>query len=426
MSITPDAHNHQESASRLVANIGLAALCRFILNTSRRFVYPFAPVLSRGLGVPLTAITSLIALNWATGIIAVFIGPVTDRLGYRLMMIVGMTMLAAGLLVSGIIPIYGVVLVALFLAALGKAVFDPAVQAYISEQVPYRRRGLAIGFLEYSWAGSALLGIPALALVIDRFGWRSPFFLMGALALLGIFALMALIHPAEGDAAQPASKINLKQAWQGVLGEKTARSALVFIFLVSAANDNLFVVYGAWLENSFGLSIVALGLGTSAIGLAELLGETLTATLADRIGLKRSVMTGLTICIIALPFLIRYIGLKRSVVSSLIICIIFYLVLPFAAQTINMAFFSLFLIFAAFEFMIVASVSMATELLPETRATMMASYMGAAGLGRVVGALMGGPVWLMGGITATGFVSALISSLALGALLWGLHGWNKK
>jgi predicted MFS family arabinose efflux permease len=402
MSITPDAHNHQESASRLVANIGLAALCRFILNTSRRFVYPFAPVLSRGLGVPLTAITSLIALNWATGIIAVFIGPVTDRLGYRLMMIVGMTMLAAGLLVSGIIPIYGVVLVALFLAALGKAVFDPAVQAYISEQVPYRRRGLAIGFLEYSWAGSALLGIPALALVIDRFGWRSPFFLMGALALLGIFALMALIHPAEGDAAQPASKINLKQAWQGVLGEKTARSALVFIFLVSAANDNLFVVYGAWLENSFGLSIVALGLGTSAIGLAELLGETLTATLADRI------------------------GLKRSVVSSLIICIIFYLVLPFAAQTINMAFFSLFLIFAAFEFMIVASVSMATELLPETRATMMASYMGAAGLGRVVGALMGGPVWLMGGITATGFVSALISSLALGALLWGLHGWNKK
>ncbi|MEJ2282351.1 MAG: hypothetical protein P8X85_02015 [Desulfobacterales bacterium] len=119
MSISPDAHNHRESAPRLVANIGLAALCRFILNTSRRFVYPFAPVLSRGLGVPLTAITSLIALNWATGIIAVLIGPITDRLGYRLMMIVGMTMLAVGLLVSGIIPVYGVVLVALFLAALG-------------------------------------------------------------------------------------------------------------------------------------------------------------------------------------------------------------------------------------------------------------------------------------------------------------------
>ena len=373
MSNAPDSHRPQEPAARLVLNIGVAALCRFILNTSRRFVYPFAPVLSRGLGVPLTAITSLIALNWATGIIAVFIGPVTDRLGYRLMMIVGMTLLAVGLLVSGFVPLYAVVLVALFLAALGKAVFDPAVQAYISEQVPYRRRGLAIGFLEYSWAGSALLGIPALAIIIDKFGWRSPFFLMGVLALLGIAALVLLIPRANKDHARQDSKINLKAAWKRVLRERTARGALAFIFLVSAANDNLFVVYGAWLEQSFGLSIVALGLGTSAIGLAELLGETMTATLADRIGLKKSVVTGL------------------------MICIIFYVILPFISQTITMAFVSLFLIFVAFEFMIVASVSMATELLPETRATMMATYLAAAGLGRVVGALIGGPVWLSRG-----------------------------
>src|SRR5210317_399737 len=134
MSTPPDADRPQEPAARLVVNIGVAALCRFILNTSRRFVYPFAPVLSRGLGVPLTAITSLIALNWATGIMAIFIGPVTDRLGYRLMMIAGMILLAVGLLVSGFFPLYAVVLVALFLAALGKAVFDPAVQTYISEQ----------------------------------------------------------------------------------------------------------------------------------------------------------------------------------------------------------------------------------------------------------------------------------------------------
>jgi len=224
---------------------------------------------------------------------------------------------------------------------------------------------------------------------------------MGVLALLGIAALVVLIPRTNKGHAGQDSKINLKAAWKRVWREKTARGALVFIFLVSAANDNLFVVYGAWLENSFGLSIVALGLGTGAIGLAELLGETVTATLGDRIGLKRSVVTGLTICII------------------------FYLMLPFIGQTISMAFVNIFLIFAAFEFMIVTSVSMATELLPEARATMMATYMGAAGLGRVIGALIGGPVWLMGGITATGAVSAILSALALGAFFWGLRGWNK-
>jgi len=402
MSNTPDAHRPREPTPHLVINIGVAALCRLILNTSRRFVYPFAPVLSRGLGVPLTAITSLIALNWASGVVAVFIGPVSDRLGYRRMMIAGMTMLAVGLLVAGFLPIYAVVLVALFLAALGKSVFDPAVQAYISEQVPYRHRGLAIGFLEYSWAGSALLGIPALSLVIDKFGWRSPFFLMGVLALLGIATLGVLIPKDRKAHTLSDSKIDLKAAWQQVLREKTVRGALAFIFLVSAANDNLFVVYGAWMEKSFGMTIVALGLGTSAIGLAELLGETMTAILADRI------------------------GLKRSVISGLAVCIIFYAILPFLGLTITMAFVSLFLIFVAFEFMIVASLSMATELLPEARATMMATYFGAAGLGRMAGALIGGPVWLIGGILATSMVSALISVLALVTLIWGLQGWQKK
>ena len=397
MSTPPDRPESQEPAARLVINVGAAGICKFILNTTRRFVYPFAPVLSRGLGVPLTAITSLIALNWAAGSLAIFAGPLADRLGYRLMMITGMVLLAVGLLVSGLLPLYAVVLVALFLAALGKAVFDPAVQAYVSDHVPYRRRGLVIGVLEFSWAGSALLGIPALALIIDRFGWRSPFFVMGLLAVLGIALLVLLIPPVERDPAGSRSRIDLKTVWQAVLHKRSARGALAFIFLVSAANDTLFVVYGAWLENAFGLSIVALGLGTGTIGLAELLGETLTATLADRIGLKRSVMTGLTICIIL------------------------YVLLPLVSQTIFMAFASLFLIFVTFEFVAVTSVSMATELLPRARATMMATFMGAAGLGRVAGALIGGPVWLFGGIFATGIAAALISALALVSLWWGLR-----
>jgi len=250
MSTPPDRPESQEPAARLVINVGAAGICKFILNTTRRFVYPFAPVLSRGLGVPLTAITSLIALNWAAGSLAIFAGPLADRLGYRLMMITGMVLLAVGLLVSGLLPLYAVVLVALFLAALGKAVFDPAVQAYVSDHVPYRRRGLVIGVLEFSWAGSALLGIPALALIIDRFGWRSPFFVMGLLAVLGIALLVLLIPPVERDPAGSRSRIDLKTVWQAVLHKRSARGALAFIFLVSAANDTLFVVYGAWLEKT--------------------------------------------------------------------------------------------------------------------------------------------------------------------------------
>ena len=69
--------------------------------------------------------------------------------------------------------------------------------------------------------------------------------------------------------------------------------------------------------------------------------------------------------------------------------------------------------------------SFCTELLPGLRATMMSGFLAAAGVGRVVGALIGGPIWLAGGILMTGAVSAVMSSLGLLSLIWGLWDWQR-
>ncbi len=52
-----------EPPSGLAGTLISAAFLRLAMNTARRFAYPFAPALSRGLNVPLMAITSLIAVN---------------------------------------------------------------------------------------------------------------------------------------------------------------------------------------------------------------------------------------------------------------------------------------------------------------------------------------------------------------------------
>ena len=387
--------------SRLTLSIVVTTLCRLVLNTARRFVYPFAPALSRGLGVPLTAITSLIAVNQATAVLGLFFGPIADRLGYRLMMLTGMALLVAGMFAGGLFPFYGVILIALFLAGLGKSMFDPALQAYVSERVPFHRRGLVIGFLEVSWAGSTLLGIPLIAILIDRLGWRAPFFVMGGLGVLGILALSILIEKTARKKAPGRSLSVFRGAWRQLLRERAALGALSYSFWISVANDNLFVIYGAWLEKQFGLSIVALGLGTAVIGIAELAGESFTAALADRLGLKRALIGGLAACLIC------------------------YGILPLLGQTLGMALTGLFFLFLTFEFTIVTGLSLFTELVPASRATMMAGYLAMGGVGRVVGALIGGPIWLAGGIYATALVSAAISGLALVSLIWGLQGWHK-
>jgi DHA1 family inner membrane transport protein len=390
-----------KSSYGLAWQAGTATLCRLVINTARRFAYPFAPVLSRGLGVPLTAVTSLIAVNQATSVLGIFFGPLADRLGYRLMMLAGMGTLALGMFAGGLLPFFGVVLAALLLAGLGKTVFDPALQAYVGERVPFNRRGMVVGILEFSWAGSTLVGIPLLAFLIERSGWRAPFFVLGGFGLLGIAALTRVI-PADGRRKSHRSNaITFRHAWASLGREQASLGMIGYAFLYSAANDNLFVVFGAWLEQSFGLSVVGIGMGASLIGVAELLGEGLTASCGDKLGLRRSVLLGLVFSVLS------------------------YGLLPLTTHSLLPALASLFILFLIFEFTVVSSLSLSTELLPGSRATMMASFYAAAGIGRMLGALVGGAVWLKGGIPATGMVSAGITVLALVSLGLGVRGWRQ-
>ena len=161
-------------SSELAVRIVIVTLSRLLLNTSKRFIYTFAPALSRFLGVPLTSITSLIAISQATSVSGMFFAPLGDRFGYKLLMLGGLISLAAGMFAAGILPLYATLILTVILAGLGKNVFDPAIQAYVGKQVSYQKRGFAIGFLEMSWAGSTLLGIPGIALLINWMGWRAP------------------------------------------------------------------------------------------------------------------------------------------------------------------------------------------------------------------------------------------------------------
>ncbi len=387
-------------ARGLALQMTVAALGRFIINTSRRFVYPYAPALSRGLGVPLTSITALIALNQFTGVLSPLFGPLSDRWGYRVMMLTGLGILAAGMLACGLLPFYGVILVALFLAGLGKSMFDPALQAYIGERVPYQRRGMVIGLIELSWAGASLIGIPMAGLLIEQLGWRAPFFVLGGLGLLAMATLGLVIPTERHHPHHVASSMGFRQAWRQLCQERAALGMLGFGFFFGIANDSLFVVYGAWLESNFALGLVALGMATTVIGAAELMGETLTATIADRLGLKRAVIIGAILSIFS------------------------YVLMPVIAQTLPLALAGLFIIFITFEFSIVTAFSLVTEVLPGARATMTSFFVAVGGLGRMVGALMGGAIWLWGGMPATGFIAAVLSVVALAFFVWGLRRWQ--
>jgi predicted MFS family arabinose efflux permease len=235
---------------------------------------------------------------------------------------------------------------------------------------------------------------------MNRHGWQSPFFLMGVLGCAGSVALLFLVPKEKQPSHARSQPAPYLRTFSKLFSNRPALGTLGYAFWVSAANDNLFVVYGAWLEKSFGLGLVALGLGTSLLGASELAGEGLTAAVSDRIGPKRAVL----------------VGLCCSIVS--------YLLLPWLNTSLPAALTGIGLLFFTFEFTLVTSLTLSTELLPGYRATMMAAFFSTAGVGRVVGALMGGFVWQAGGIFATGITSGFLTGMALFCMVWGLKGFS--
>ncbi len=384
---------------QLALQVVVSTLGRLFMSTASRFVYVFAPALSRGLGVPVSAITSLIAVNQATGILSPLFGPLSDRWGYRAMMLIGLGLLSVGMIGAGIFPFYGAILIALLFAGLCKSTFGPAWQAYLGEHVPYNRRGLVVGLGELAWAGSSLIGIPVVGWLIERLGWQAPFLVLGGLTIASAIGLAILIPSSKPHSDVTRPRPNFMAAWSQLRQSRPAVGGMFSTFFLTMANDNLFITLGFFLE-SFGLSLTALGLAASVIGVAELIGEILTASFSDRFGLKRSIIVGMALTIVA------------------------YLALPFLNLNLTWALVGIFLVFLFFEFAIVTGMSIYTEVLPQARATMMSSSVAMAGVGRMIGALIGGLAWLYGGLPLIAIISATLTSVALLFFIWGFRGWQ--
>jgi MFS transporter, DHA1 family, inner membrane transport protein len=390
------------STKQFVIQVIVISFSRLIMNTARRFVYTYVPVLSRGLGVPITSITSLIAFNQGTSVLGVVFGPLGDRFGYKLMILVGLMCLTSGMLAVGIIPLYATLAIAMLLAGLGKSILDPAIQAYVGQRVPYEKRGLIMGLLEISWAGSTLVGIPVVGILIEKAGWQAPFLMIGVLTLICLIIIWFIFPKDRRDLTQSQKHNNpIFSQLNKLLRNRATLCAALFSMLIAIANDNIFVIYGVWMESTFNLSIVALGLSTTVIGVAELIGEGFTAFLSDRIGLKKAIFIGLIIS-----------GLSFGL-------------LPFADKSLPLALSAIFVIFLSFEFTLVTSLGLISELAPESRGAMMSTFHAAAGIGRVFGASMGGYIWRNAGLMGISITSVFFTLIAIGVFVWGLHDWKK-
>ena len=365
---------------------------RLFLNTGLRMVYPFAPAFARGMGVPITAVYQVIALRNISGFFSPLFSPISEKFGRKAVMMGSLVLFAGGCLLVVIRPTFWTFALAMGLLGLAKVNFDPSMQAYVGDAVPYAQRGKALSVTEYAWSLALLIGAPAVGLAIQAGGWSAPFFWLGVLSLLAA-GLMWRILPRLGKRTQQS--LSLRNTLRVVADNRVIWAAFVYITLVMTANEILFIVYGDWMESSFGLTLATLGLASAIIGGSEIIGETFAGWSVDRFGKRPIVIT---------------LGMMNAAL---------YAILPFTSASLTTALITLFFLFFTFEAAVVGGMPLMTELVPKHRTVVMAMVVAAMSVGRTIGAFTGPVVLELGGFVLSGVVSALVMGTAVFILaLW--------
>jgi len=353
-----------------------------------RMVYPFLPAFGRGLGIDLPVLSIAITIRSALGTLGPFFAFIADNRGRKAGMISGLLLYSFGALIVVFKPTFPAFVVTLSLTMLGKYIFDPAMQAFLGDRVPYHRRGLVVAATELGWSFSFIFGIPLVGFLIARQGWLAPFPL---LALLGLLALGLLVRILPKDPEPSGSSLGTRRNIRLVLSSQPALAGLAISTFASAANEVVNLVFGVWMEDAFSLQIATIGAAAAVIGLSELGGEALSAGLADRLGKPRAVGLGI---------------LMNSLAA---------LLLPLLGSTLPGAMVGLFIFYITFEYTLVSTIPMMTEILPTARATLMATNVAGHSIGRAIGALLG-PALYSYGILGSGLAALAFNLLGLFAL----------
>jgi predicted MFS family arabinose efflux permease len=179
---------------------------------------------------------------------------------------------------------------------------------------------------------------------------------------------------------------------RAVLAHIPALAGISIALWASAANELVNLIFGVWLEDSFGLKIAALAGASAVIGFSELSGEGLVALTTDRLGKPRALMLGLIGNILA-ALMLPVIG--RSEAGALV---------------------GLFLFYITFEYVMISHIPLMTEIMPSARATLLSFNVTGHSMGRVIGALLATFIYRQFGFFPVALLAVLFNLFALLAL----------
>lgn len=253
-------------------------------------IYPILPLIAREfdlsyaqIGMVKTALTaSSTAFQLPMALLA-------ERFGEITLLALGMAWVAAGLMALVLAGTFVHVLVLMFCAGAGGSVQHPVASSFISREYEGRKRGAALGVLNFAGDLGKFVVPLIFALSLSAFGWRWSLFFLGAVSFL--FALgfwQTLRHKDRRTHSTRQAQASATRGW-GILRPKTFIALLGMGILDSSVRSAL-LTFVPFLLMHKGIDEVSASLMLTIIFAGGAAGKLGCGVLADRLGTTKMIV----------------------------------------------------------------------------------------------------------------------------------------
>ncbi|NHJ03971.1 MAG: MFS transporter [Candidatus Heimdallarchaeota archaeon] len=302
-------------------------LVMFTMRSTVTIFQVFVPDMSYSFDVSEGTIATLFTIyNLSAAVVSLVIGPLADKLGFKVMIFSGMFIFASAVTISTFTTEFWMMASSQTLAGIGAAFFGPANIAYAGDYFPKERRTSAIGVIMSSFYVGSIVAVPINSYVADLLDWRWGIRIMGLFSffvfIVIIFAIPCLkkrksksvseideekIQEFEKNKAQDLEKTleiddtihDEKSYFQRMGIVLSNKYAIGTFFITLFQRGGLFAMttlLSTWLVKKFNINTTKIGLIFMGAGVAALVSNTLFSWIAGKIGKRKVILigTGLT------------------------------------------------------------------------------------------------------------------------------------
>jgi predicted MFS family arabinose efflux permease len=376
----------------------ILALWLMVLASSSQatIVAPILPRIGEALNIAEAWQGSLVTgYSVALSLFAIIIGPVSDRLGRRPVLLAGTSLMAVMLLLHGFANDFTSLLTVRIGAGVSGGILTGVAVAYVGDYFPYERRGWASGWVMSGFAFGQVVAVPIGTILAERYGFRAPFFLFAIVAVVSFFLIFAIIpqSPIKRLQERLSIKTALHDYWI-LLQEPKVRSAAGAYATMLFAVSTFVVFFPTWLEKEFQMSPSATATLFMVGGIANILVGPQAGRWSDKIGRKPIIIASCTtsaVLFTATPFIVT---------GTLSAYVVFFLVMILLALRLS------------------PLQALLTTLVPEhQRGSLMSLVVAIGQLGGGLGGIAAGVAYAQFGYIGNAFLSALFIALT-GLIVW--------